>query len=249
MNRLADILLNFDSVSLDDMEKVKLMNRVDTKYVTSARLVGQLLEMSRPDYYVVEIGGVRRLPYYTCYYDTPDSRMYYDHQRGKKDRRKIRIRRYEGNGDLTFLEIKDKNNKGRTKKKRVQLEEGETPLSHADFISKHSEFLCDTLSRKIENHFYRITLVNREMTERVTIDTGIEFYNLNTENVLRLPEIGIIEWKRDGLADSSLMKGFLHSLHINPSGFSKYVMGMALTDPELRCNRIKPRIRNLYKIH
>lgn len=247
MNK-AGVIELYESISLEEMGRVKLMNRVDTKYVASAGLIWELLDRASSGYFVQEIEGRRIMPYHTVYLDTEDDRMYYDHERGKKDRRKVRIRTYEGTGDLRFLEIKDKNNKGRTKKKRVELEPGEGPENHGEFIKDHSEFLVEELSPKIENRFNRITLANPDWTERITIDLDIEFHNITTGRGLFLPSIGIIEWKRDALAARSVIAGLLHSLHIHPSGFSKYVIGMALTDPSLRKNRIKPRLRLIEKI-
>ena len=59
-------------------------------------------------------------------------------------------------------------------------------------INPESIFRFEPISLE-ENHFYRITLVNKIMTERITIDTYLEFNNLKTDNKIELPEIGIIE--------------------------------------------------------
>ena len=40
----------------------------------------------------------------------------------------------------------------------------------------------------------------------------------------------------------------LRELRIQPSGFSKYCMGMALTDGELKKNCFKPRLRMISKM-
>lgn len=243
------ILLQLDSISLEEMEKVRLMNRIDTKYVTSVENISRLLGMAHEFYLIQEIAGGRNMPYYTKYFDTAAAKMYYDHERGKKSRRKIRIRRYEGSIPLAFMEIKDKNNKGRTKKKRVVIENQEFLEPYAEFISSHSEFSLMELTERIENRFNRITLVNKEMTERITIDTGIRFRNLINAEKAFLPSLAVVEWKRDRLAGASMMQKILHHLHLNPGGFSKYVIGMALTDPTLRRNRIKPKLLQINKIH
>ena len=66
----------------------------------------------------------------TLYFDTPDRQMYAEHQRGRKNRQKIRVRRYESSG-VSFLEVKRKNNKGRTDKKRMEI---------ADRVPQPSEY-------------------------------------------------------------------------------------------------------------
>ena len=236
-------LQSLEPVSLKDISAAKLMNRIDTKYLATADMVESLISLAGEDYRVLEIEGRRLMPYYTCYFDTPDAEMYVEHERGKKARQKVRIRRYEGNKDLSFLEIKDKNNKGRTAKKRLELKEGEDIFTHADFIAENSHYMVPRLMRHIENHFYRITLVRKDMSERITIDTGIEFHNLVTDIFDALPQLAVIEWKRKSFSEYSPMRRILKSLGIRESGFSKYCVGMARTNPGLRKNLLKKKLR------
>lgn len=244
----SQIFFHFIPISLEEMGKVKLMNRMDTKFVTTISKINLLLETAANDYFIQEIDGQFNMPYYTCYFDTPDVNMYYQHQRGKKSRQKIRIRNYEGSSSLPFLEIKKKDNHGRTRKKRIPMEEGTQLLDYADFINDNSLYNQNDLAPKIENHFFRVTLVNKDMTERITIDSGLEFHNLSNSHHLTLDDIGIIEWKRDALSCNSGLKNLLLDLRIHQSGFSKYCMGMAMTNPELRQNRVKKRIRFVEKL-
>lgn len=233
-------LEDFDSISLEEMGSVKLMNRVDTKYVTTVGKLLELLRLARGEYMVQKIDGECVLPYYTLYYDTDDFRMYAEHQRGKKSRKKVRLRRYESTG-VSFLEVKSKNNKGRTKKKRMEC--GREHVSQqGEFITIHTPYSLGNLKECIENRFNRVTLVNKGRTERLTLDTSLRFNNLSSSNQLGLPDIAIIELKRDGNVPSPITD-MLASLRIRPSGFSKYCMGMALTDSSLRQNRFKPRLR------
>lgn len=243
------LLKGFASISLEEMEQVRLMNRIDTKYVTHISKVERLLALATGHYLIQEIDGQRNMPYATCYFDTDDADMFYQHQRGKKTRQKIRRRVYEGSSTTPFLEIKSKSNKGRTSKKRVAMEEGTRIDDYAEFLETHSCYSHSGLRPKMENHFYRITLVNKAMTERVTIDTALEFHNLGTGRRVSLPAIGIIECKRDGLADVSPMKSLLRELRIHEGGFSKYCIGMCVTDPALHHNRMKVKIRAVSKIN
>ncbi|MDE7413895.1 MAG: polyphosphate polymerase domain-containing protein [Muribaculaceae bacterium] len=240
-----DIIQSFEPISLADMGKVKLMNRIDSKYVTTVGKIRELLKAISSDYYIQEISGRCNMPYYTRYYDTPEMDMYYQHQRGKKSRQKIRMRRYEGSDTPPFIEIKSKNNKGRTRKKRVEMKDDTDLLSYQSFISANSNYDPENLVAQIENHFYRITLVDKAMTERITIDTNLEFHNLTTDAKVNLYEIGIIEWKRDGNLCKSGLDNYLKDLRIHPGGFSKYCIGMAVTNPDMKQNRIKKRIRKV----
>ncbi|MCH5318734.1 MAG: polyphosphate polymerase domain-containing protein [Paramuribaculum sp.] len=243
------IIKSFQSISLEEMGKVRLMNRIDTKFVTSFDKIEDFLEITSGDYMLQQIGGHSNMPYYTKYYDTADVNMFYQHQRGKKNRQKIRIRQYENSDTPPFLEIKTKNNKGRTRKKRVVMEEDTLLAQYTDFINRHSIYDPAQLFPRIENHFYRVTLVDKHLTERITIDTHIEFHNLLNDNRVSLPNIGVIEWKRDGRNCKSDLDSLLRELRIHPNGFSKYCVGMAMTDSALKQNRLKVKLRTIDRIN
>lgn len=243
ISKFDKIIYEMEPISLEDMGKVKLMNRIDSKYLTTKNIISDLLEIAAEDYFIQQIGEERNMPYATSYFDTSDNSMFYDHQRGKKHRQKIRIRKYEGNDSLSFLEIKKKNNKGRTKKKRLEILEGETIELYKEFIEKNSEFSPDYLKQKIDNHFYRLTLVNKNFTERITIDTDLCFFNLMNSKSFSYGDLSIIEWKRGGLSQGSVLKNLLRELRIHETGFSKYCIGMAITDRDLKQNKLKPKLR------
>lgn len=234
----------FAPITLEEMDAVKLMNRVDTKYLTTLDRLSELLDMAQDDYMVQQIGGESNLPYYTMYLDTADRQMYADHHRGKTDRKKVRIRRYDSTR-LSFLEIKSKNNKGRTKKRRVTCNADEIG-KYRDFIAEYTPYAPSTLQSCIENRFNRITLVNNSKTERLTIDTCLRFHNLCDGNCAMLADLVIIELKRSNsiLSPATMM---LNRLHIRPRGFSKYCIGMSITDPLLKQNRFKPKLRFLQR--
>lgn len=245
-NTLGGILSLFPTISLEEMARVRLMNRTDTKYVTTLAQLERLLRRAAHDYRVQQIAGQLNLPYYTCYFDTPAADMFADHQRGKKTRQKIRFREYEQTG-TAFLEIKDKNNRGRTAKRRVAAHEGQTIAPYADFIRDNSRYRPESLQPRLQNHFRRITLVNNALTERLTIDTGLTFRNLATGLEYTPDGLVIIELKRDGLVASPILP-LLRELHIRPCSFSKYCVGMVLTDHDIKQNRMKAHLRQIRHI-
>ena len=253
---MDSIIRKYDPITLDEMSGIKLMNRTDTKFVTTVDRLKLLLALARDDYRAQEIGNQRIASYYTAYFDTPDNNMYIVHQNGHAGRQKLRIRSYV-DSQLNYLEVKTKNNHGRTKKKRVDMV-GFDPLnpdhgirflrqddqyrSYDEFLRKHLRYDPSILTEHLENHFKRITLVNKAKTERLTIDTGLCFHNLVTGRDADLTGLVIIELKRDGLQPSPIL-GMLRELRIKPSGFSKYCMGSALTNPRLKRNNFKERLR------
>ena len=248
MKALVDnILESFSPITLEQMSDVKLMNRTDTKFVTNLARLQLLLEMAEKDYFVQDIDGQRNMEYDTTYFDTQTFDMYCQHQWGHTNRQKIRFRTYV-NSNLQFLEIKTKNNHGRTKKKRMGVED----MLLADeekrtFIGKHLRYGVDTLQPALHNNFRRITLVNRGKTERLTIDSALHFDNLVSGQKKDMGDLVVIELKRDGLVFSPVLE-MLRQLRIMPHGFSKYCMGSALTNKGLAVNRFKEKLHYVEKI-
>lgn len=241
-------LFTFLPISLEEMTSIRLMNRTDTKYVVSLPVLSEVLSRANEQYRIQEVAGDRNIDYHTVYLDTPDCAMYLAHQNGRIIREKIRVRTYVASG-LTFLEVKNKNNKGRTDKKRIRVQGVDTLYADGgqEFLHTHAWYELQALQPLLENRFQRITLVNKAMTERLTIDTGVRFHHLVTGVDAELSNLAIIELKRDGRAHSPIAD-ILHRLHVRPSGISKYCMGTALTAEELKHNRFKPKLRMVQKI-
>ena len=262
MPNIATILQSFEPISLAQMESVKLMNRIDTKYAVPMAVLPHILESAKADYFVQEIDGKRIATYDTMYYDTESLDMYVRHHDRQLVRQKIRVRQYV-DSNLTFLEIKRKNNKGRTSKKRIVVPgfaiTADTPsvLKHkrkedeavtvASFIDTKSRYEWSDITPHLWTKFHRITLVNKAKTERLTIDSALRFHNLVNGVNKDMGDLVIIELKRDGLVYSPVLE-MLRQLRIHPHGFSKYCMGSALTNSELRINRFKRKLIEINKI-
>ena len=266
VNQIKEVLQQFGPIGLEQMMGVKLMNRTDTKYVVRLPKLIELLEASKDDYFVQTNGeGERIAGYHSVYMDTPDHQMYGRHERGHKPRQKVRMRTYLDTME-TFLEIKHKNNHGRTGKKRIRMEVGNDPLEANRLVPQVLAKLKqpplftrvagqvergalgdDTLLSVMENYFDRITLVNRGMTERLTIDLNLRFHNFETGQDTSMERLAIIELKRDGHAPSPMHETLIR-MHVHPGGFSKYCIGMALTNPTLQINNFKEKIQWIKKL-
>ena len=241
---MEELLNQMMPITLAEMSGVKLMNRTDTKFVTTMPQLLRLLQMARHDYFVQDIDGERNMLYDTTYFDTRSFSMYQEHQHGHAGRQKIRFRTYVSS-HLQFMEIKTKNNHGRTKKKRIEVTDMDLSDSvKREFIGQRLHFDVDDLQPHMHNFFYRVTLVNRAKTERLTIDTRLQFNNVLSGVSRDMGPLVIIELKRDGLVFSPVL-GMLRQLHIHPHGFSKYCMGAALTNPHLPVNRFKDKLRDV----
>ena len=244
---LEQIVATFDPITLAEMSSVKLMNRTDTKFVTTMPMLLELLNMAHDDYFAQEINGERNMLYDTTYFDTRTFGMYQEHQCGHTNRQKIRFRTYVSS-NLQFMEIKTKNNHGRTKKKRIEVNDMDlSDETKRQFIAQHLHYDVDELVPHMHNYFRRITLVNKAKTERLTIDTALQFNNVQTHTHRDMGQLVIIELKRDGLVFSPILE-MLRKLRIHPHGFSKYCMGAAMTNSTLPVNRFKPKLHDVDKI-
>ncbi len=238
-------------ITLAEMDSIKLMNRIDSKYLTNeATLLDILSAAAEAGYRVLVTEDMRISPYDSVYYDTPGLKMFYDHHNRRLVRQKVRTRTYVNSG-LTFLEIKRKNNKGRTKKKRTGIPAAQL-LGFRDnpeacaYLAGHSWFTADELSPAAETMFHRITLVNPALTERLTIDTQLCFKNFRTGKETSLQNAVIIELKQDGRA-ASQMKNILLDLRVKPVRVSKYCIAITLTDPQAKTGRFKVKVRRIEK--
>ena len=244
---MEQILAQFDKITLEEMSGIRLMNRIDTKFVTTMPVLERLLQMALEDYMAQEIDGQRNMRYSTTYYDTTDYDMFYTHQHGHAGRQKLRFRTYVSS-NLQFMEVKTKDNHGRTKKKRIKVSDMDVlDEEKRAFLSKHLRYDAESLIPAINNNFRRITLVNKGHTERLTIDSSLRFNNIVSGVKRDMGELVIIELKRDGRVFSPVLE-MLRQLHIHPHGFSKYSMGSALTNPELQVNRFKSKLIEVNKL-
>ena len=238
-------------ITLGEMDSIKLMNRIDSKYLTNEETLVEILrDAAAHGYRALIVDGHKMSPYNSFYYDTPELRMYLDHHNRRLTRQKVRTRVYVASGD-TFLEIKRKNNKGRTKKKRMGIDNSlfadfRSNPEAAAYLAEKSAFKADELLPQMETIFSRITLVNRAMTERLTIDTRLHFVNHTSGLKADMLNAVIIELKQDGRADSE-MKGILLDHRVKPIRVSKYCIGTVLTRPDIKSGRFKLKIRRIEK--
>ncbi|MBQ8969618.1 MAG: polyphosphate polymerase domain-containing protein [Bacteroidaceae bacterium] len=231
------------------MSGIKLMNRTDTKFVTNKRKLAQLLELAQGHYFAQFNAGSKIAEYMTTYWDTDKLDFYFEHHNGRAPRQKVRVRTYM-DSNVTFLEVKTKNNHGRTKKKRIEVPSQEMDQE----LDQCNTFLDGLVHRKltdihptVRNHFHRITLVNKGKTERLTIDFDVEFHNFETGEEAQTGELVIIELKRDGNVYSPILD-LLRTLRIKPSGFSKYCIGSVITNRHLKHNMFKEKMVRIGKL-
>lgn len=234
-------------ITLGEMDAIRLMNRVDTKFVATEDQLVSFLRAAQPLYRAFETEAGRINSYDTVYWDTPDREMYLAHHNRRLNRKKVRVRTYVESGQ-TFLEIKLKNNHGRTKKKRLPCD-ATAPfgVEQSSFLEERSGYVPSELVPCLRTAFDRITLVNNAKTERLTIDLKLRFDNLANGTSGTLGNIVIIELKQDGLQKSDARE-ILQTLRIHPFKVSKYCIGTAMTDTTVKQGRFKSKILTLKKL-
>lgn len=248
-----DVLLNkFDPISLEAMDNVKLLNRSDTKYLLNREKLDRVLEHLCPHFRILEIAGKRTNDYKSLYFDTEQFKLYYDHHRGKMNRTKIRYRQYLDSG-LCYLEIKLKNNKGKTEKERIKRKDALETVGEAEFSERSKQFIESTAKIPVEalkhilnNYFTRLTLVHKIRKERLTIDFNLRFESADSK--VSLTDLVIAELKQEKFSAQSDFVKIMKQEKIYPGGFSKYCIGSLLLYPHLKRNTFKSKILKLNKL-
>jgi hypothetical protein len=241
---LNKVMSRFDPVGLDEMDAQKLQNRIDTKFLFDAALLPEILTDVCSDYSALYINGTNIQPYLSLYFDTLSYENYFAHHNGKRPRFKIRMRKYL-NGGEAFLEIKEKDNKNRTIKKRMEITDITAKLSpeHYQYISEIYSLGLVPLKPVIWNRYNRLTLVNKNSLERVTIDLNYNAFNQN--GFISWNEFVIAEIKQGERSPNTKFYQAMKSRYIKPVNFSKYCISMALLTPQLKSNKFKMNIETI----
>ncbi|MDG1913651.1 MAG: polyphosphate polymerase domain-containing protein [Crocinitomix sp.] len=240
-----NILKDFGPITLSEMDGVKLMNRTDTKFVFKRQSLNEFLEILNEQYKVLNIKENLISSYKTLYFDTPEFQFFRDHHNGKGNRFKVRIRNYV-ESNLYFLEIKNKY-KGRTAKSRIKL-----PDFELDLKKKSNSYITEVigdpihLESKLWNNFNRITLVNNNEKERLTLDLDLSFdWDGRTVNY---GHVVIAELKQENANRNSLFYSIMKKNGIRPNGMSKYCVGTVALYPDQKYNNFKEKILLIDKL-
>lgn len=246
--QISQLLQSFEAITLQEMDRVKLMNRVDTKFAFSVKDFLEFLPALAENYRILEIEGTRTPFYESLYFDDEEFSFYKDHHNGRTNRFKVRFRKYV-ESDLTFLEIKHKF-KGRTHKSRIKVDSiPENLLEH------HEAFIRGIIPNKqnlrpvMWNSFHRMTLVNKVANERLTLDFDLTFkwkdHHQNFNNLI------IAELKQETVDRNSAFFALMKKKCIRPYRLSKYCIGSIelYGGSTLKFNNFKKKLLKLKKIN
>ena len=247
MNNFENILSNFETYDLNNDEKISLMKRIDIKYVLHINQLSNILLQAKKNYKRLRIKDRLMPVYYTTYFDTNDFIMYTAHNNGRLNRYKIRHRKYLDT-NTEFLEVKFKNNKKITNKTRIYRSSNTDVLNKADkdFITSHSPFSAEELHSSLKTSFNRVTLINKEKNERITIDSDLKFYFL--KKVIIPENLIICEVKKEPGKPLGGFEQILRNQRIKPFRVSKYCLGNYYLNNSVKHNLYKEKAAYINKI-
>lgn len=228
------------------MDRVKLLNRIDTKYVIREDQLPGFLHSISDHYNLLVIDGNSIHPYETLYFDTPGFHLYLMHHNGKWNRYKIRSRKYI-NSATCFFEIKSKTNTNRTQKRRLPVEEFPEILNETleEYINEHTPGGFQKYIPALRVFFDRLTLVNKHANERLTFDLNLRYER--SENDIKIGNLVIVEVKQEKRT-ISLFKELMKQNRLQSNNLSKYCLGIVSLNKTIKKNRFKEKIRELNKL-
>jgi len=247
MENLNPILFDFEGISLKQLESVQLLNRRDTKFVFNQTKLPSILRALMSYFRILDIENFRVIEYENIYFDTDDFLFYTQHHNEKLNRHKVRMRRYL-QPDVSYFEIKLKTNKKRMIKRRVKITQITDYLDESDkeFVRQVIGIQPDTLSPKLWIKFSRISLVDKNFKNRVTIDSNINVNNGTKETQFR--NLVIAELKQNIFRP---VPEFFQNMRRNGAyemRISKYCMGILHTYDGVKYNRFKQKVLRINKL-
>ena len=242
---------SFSGISLGELNaKADMLTRRDNKYVVPLSALADLSCELASHFDILDIEGKRRFGYRTQYFDTPEFCSYRHHVQSRRRRSKVRTRQYLDAG-LCFVEVKLKTARKVTVKKRFkyepslldQLTQPAIEFVQNAHLNQYDRIGLSSYEPVMRMQYERMTLVARDGGERLTIDSGLQFWNaIASEEISN--DMAVIETKSAfgrGIADTILRKNGHHPI----GSCSKYCVGLAALGMVPRFNKFLPAFRRL----
>ena len=244
----SGILAGFEIVPSADIKLSTFRKRYITKYIVPVQLFGKLINECRGNYKLLDRCGEIWSDILLEYYDTAGLKFFNDHVYGKLNRVKVRVRNCRRTGDQVW-EIWRRKSKGRMVKKSVPVNGSNLEFEEkaGEMVSNYAGIDLHSLTPSLLASFRRITLLNPEGIERITIDTNICFASPKHPELPKpVDGLVIIELRKRKKA-GSFLANMLAGYKIRPVKISKYCLGISLTNKSAKTNNYKPVIRNIEK--
>lgn len=147
-----------------------------------------------------------------------------------------------------YLEIKFHSNKGQVSKKKKKTKAGTISNTKTKvFIQENTPYNPDTLKISLKNQYSRIILIHKQNKEKVTIDLNLSCSNENGK--LKLPHLAIVELKQGTFSLYSDFVVSLRKMNIQKTSLSKYCIGLALLNKDVKKNKFKSKLLAISKLN
>lgn len=244
---LSSLLVDsFKTISLGDLDKMKLLGRFDSKFVFHRSKLESLINQMNADYHVLKIKNQTVFHYESTYLDTDDFKLYLMHHNGKPERIKVRWRKYTDIQKI-FFEVKRKTSRKKTEKIRTEESAVLPELNQAQselIASLGYQDYC--LKPKITISYDRITIVSKSENIKVTLDMNIRFGNrVETKEI---PLLVVAEVKSRRITPNCFFIKTIKKMGIRQRSFSKYATGTAILEL-VKHNAFKPELLLITKIN
>lgn len=240
VERVQSIVCRSPGISLEQLQPLALLDRMDTKYVLHHDQLCEALDRVIHEYDVLEINHVRPGRYITTYFDTSGFGMYFAHHNGERARYKLRCRSYL-DSRMVFVEVKMKNNKNRMVKFRRQIDKHVHSFDCIDpaWLPPNFPYHFADVQPVVWNRFRRMTLANFEKGERITVDVDIYFGCGDRE--FSYEGLAVVEVKQPKFSlTKSPLAMQLHRMHLNPCSISKFCIAASAYYSDFKINHFKP---------
>ena len=224
----VDVIVNTTSTNVD----FESSNISKQKYITTTKKVGNILFSLGNRFRVLNVGGKKVFSYRTLYFDTWNCCFFNEYLNENPLRHKVRLRETE-NGNRRYFEVKvSDSTKNRQLKQRIAIESWECfkNAQTEELLGRGTGLTFEQITPILECQFKRIVLIDNKAQQRVSIDLSPIFINSRTGVNIGVPELVIIETKRN-TNNPDLFAELIDSESAQKSDISRYMTGMLATNP------------------
>lgn len=225
----------FDTLSLEELNsKAKLMQRQESKYLTTKQGLIGILNKLAGHYDILMIKDKRVFDYDNMYMDYKDLLFYLDHENSKEQRVKVRKRKYV-DANISFFEYKLKHGTFMDKQ-RIKLKNNAfrtMDKTSRDFLAGIHKQQDMKVLPTMQTTYKRITLCSKTTEERITIDLDLVFTDpkMKKSGSIKVMDFVIIEVKQKFGSTNTLCRDIITTNGGElAEGCSKYCLGLIYFD-------------------
>lgn len=226
------------TAAFEEVIKIKRSERLVSNFVFRKSMLYPLLREAASGYRVIALGGNPFFDFKSQYYDTDQYALYLDHHNERLNRWKIRRIDNLTEGKIRF-EIRYFNNKHKTQRWYVETDNRNNALSKPEkrLLKKHTPYRPKLINPSLCANYRRFTLLGSDNTTRVTFDTDLQF--IHRGMAIQLPQLAVAEVKQAEFSPRGVIYDILKNHQIYPKNFSKYCIGLAMLNKQVKTNNFK----------